>query len=92
MALGKHSHSEVGAEEMWVRGNRMLLGVGLDGTFVLRTCCWCPHRTSFTVQLHMPAGISSSALETPGALPLGFHLPNQEGQAGRRSVYIFNFS
>lgn len=47
---------------------------------------WHPHRDTLTVQLHMPVGISSSALETPG------RLPNQEGQSGRSSIYIFHFS
>lgn len=47
---------------------------------------WHPHRDTLTVQLHMPVGISSSALETPG------RLPNQEGQSGRNSIYIFHFS
>lgn len=92
MALGKHLHSEVRAEKMWVRGNLMLLDVGLDDTFMLRTSWWCPHRISFTVQLHIPVGISSSVLETPGTLLLGSHLLNLGGQGGRHSVYIFNFS
>lgn len=42
--------------------------------------------------MHMPVGISSPALETPGGLWLGSHLPNLGEQGGRPSVYIFNFS
>lgn len=89
MALGKHSHSEVRAEKMWVRGKCMLLDLGLDDTPMLRTAWWYPQRTRFIVQLHRPVGVSPSAFETPEGLPFGSHLPNQGGQGGRLQCLHF---
>lgn len=82
--LASFPHSEVRAEKMCVKGNSMLLDVGLDDTSVVENCLLVSSQNQLYSAVTHACGDFFPRL--------GSHLPNLGGQGGRHSVYIFNFS